>query len=765
MKKLLSVILAVAMIASLFCVVPASAAAAVYGWPYNHIGFEDGEARISQSEVGSATVSVVDGGALGTDKAAKMTIDTAKFTFYRLCNSNKGLITGEDYVITAGDTVKFSMYVKIPYAYQTGNIRFMMHSSSSGAFIDSNATDGLSGDLATFDPTLLNTWQKVSFEYVAPVTAKIDGSYGICFQFGDRSARNAVVDSSITAPEFYVDEIEFSVSHDTSADVAADKNLSNRVIYSNDFSENTNGIASANGIAGALNSDGYFELTDNSTTEIATANITLPENLKPGGKYLLQMKVKVKDGAIDGTAQATSAWAHVRLRINTSTLRAHFNPGTLKNNDAWTTLNFVMDSTDAGMNTNTLPLAFWMTNSNTETAGDTMVVGIDDVKVIDFGPVMNGDAAVVTNWRKFYNSGDGNGSGSVSADHMVSLFGWSVEGTNTAKPTVGYGYDSATGGTDSTAASVMLEFKDFDTKIYAAADLTAGAKYQLKAKLRAGTWTSAGPVDIGMVYTTASGDSTVKLTTVTTTTNNTWKDCDVEFTVPADATAAKLYFSHKESDGTPGTGTSSMDSGRVYAFVDNIEFIQKPLGIIPSVTGLTVTGTKEAGSAIGATYGWKTIAGAYDASIVKVLSENGGILAILTGENTYAITEANVDKVKYIEVLPVSSAGYFGTPVRVEVPAVPVAEPEQVVEMTVEDNMLVVYSNTYIEGARLIFVSYDANGKMIDAEFSDEDSIIINADMPEAYEFPTDLEAGVTRTAMLLENFTTLKPLAASVDW
>jgi len=208
-----------------------------------------------------------------------------------------------------------------------------------------------------------------------------------------------------------------------------------------------------------------------------------------------------------------------------------------------------------------------------------------------------------------------------------------------------------------------------------------------------------------------------------------------------------------------------MDSGRVYAFVDNIEFIQKPLGIIPSVTGLTVTGTKEAGSAIGATYGWKTIAGAYDASIVKVLSENGGILAILTGENTYAITEANVDKVKYIEVLPVSSAGYFGTPVRVEVPAVPVAEPEQVVEMTVEDNMLVVYSNTYIEGARLIFVSYDANGKMIDAEFSDEDSIIINADMPEAYEFPTDLEAGVTRTAMLLENFTTLKPLAASVDW
>ena len=53
MKKLLSVILAVAMIASLFCVVPASAAAAVYGWPYNHIGFEDGETRLSTAKITS----------------------------------------------------------------------------------------------------------------------------------------------------------------------------------------------------------------------------------------------------------------------------------------------------------------------------------------------------------------------------------------------------------------------------------------------------------------------------------------------------------------------------------------------------------------------------------------------------------------------------------------------------------------------------------------------------------------------------------------
>ena len=635
-----------------------------------------------------------------------------------------------------------------------------MHSSSSSAFIDSNATDGLSGDLATFDPTLLNTWQKVSFEYVAPVTAKIDGDYGICFQFGDRLARNAVVDSSIAAPEFYVDEIEFSVSHDTSADVAADKNLSNRVIYSNDFSENTNGIASANGIAGALNNGGYFELTDNSTTEIATANITLPENLKPGGKYLLQMKVKVKDGAVGGTAQAEDVWPHVRLRINTSTLRVHFT-NTFKNDDTWATLNFLMNSSDAGMNTNTLPLTFWMSSGNSEVAGDTMVIGIDDVKVIDFGPVINGDAAVTANWRIFYNSGDGLGSSSVSESHMIGAdyFAWSVDGTNTVKPMVGYGYDSATGVTDSTAASVMLEFKAFDTKIYAAADLTAGAKYQLKAKLRAGSWNSAGPVDIGMVYTTASGDSIVPLTTVTTTTDNTWQDCDVEFTVPADATAAKLYFSHKESDGTPGTGTSSMDSGRVYAFVDNIEFIQKPLGIIPSVTGLTVTGTKEAGSAIGATYGWKTIAGAYDASIVKVLSENGGTLAILTGENTYAITEANVDKVKYIEVLPVSSAGYFGTPVRVEVPAAPAVTE---ISFTADASYTVTFVSPEVKSGTVIWAAYDAYGKM--TSWKTATISVATAGGSAELAVPAGFTAGATNKIMLWADMVNCEPIADAIE-
>lgn len=761
MKKLLSVILAVAMIASLFCVVPASAAAAVYGWPYNHIGFEDGETRLSPNEVGSSTIEIVDGGALGTDKAAKMTIDTAKYTFYRLCNSNKGLITGEDYVITAGDTVKFSMYVKIPYAYQTGNIRFMMHSSSSGKFIDST-NDGLSGDVATFNPALIDTWQKVSFEYVAPVTATIDGSYGITFMFGDRSARNAVVDSSIAAPEFYVDEIEFSVSHDTSADVATDKVLNDRVIYSNDFSENTNGIASANGITGALNSAGYFELTDNSTTEIATANITLPENLKAGGKYLLQMKVKVKDGAVDGTAQATSAWPHVRLKVsNNNALRIHF-ANTFKNNDSWATLNFIMNSADAGMNTNTLPLTFWMSSGNTEVAGDTMVIGIDDVKVVDFGPIIDGDALITANWRIFNNSGDGLGSSSLTTSHLTNAkyFDWSIEGTNTVEMTTGYGYNSETGTTDNTAASAKLTFTAFDTKIYKAADLTAGAKYQLKAKLRAGTYNSAGPVDIGIVYTTASGDSTVKLTTVTTTTNNTWKDCDVEFTVPADATAAKLYFSHRESDGTAGTGTSLMaDSNKVYAFVDKIEFTQKPLGVIPSVTGLTVTGTKKAGSAIGATYGWTTIAGAYDASIVKVLSENGGILAILTGENTYAITEANVEKVKYIEVLPVSSAGYFGTPVRVEVPAAPVVTE---ISFTADASYTVTFVSPEVKSGTVIWAAYDANGKM--TSWKTATISVATAGGSAELAVPAGFTAGATNKIMLWVDMVNCEPIADAIE-
>ena len=114
------------------------------------------------------------------------------------------------------------------------------------------------------------------------------------------------------------------------------------------------------------------------------------------------------------------------------------------------------------------------------------------------------------------------------------------------------------------------------------------------------------------------------------------------------------------------------------------------------------------------------------------------------------------------EVTPISSNGYIGnvTAVAITLPEPPAPVP--VIRLLAEDGMVTVCSDTYIESAQLIFVSYDVNGNMIDVDIPD--TIEIQADMPEVYG-PSELEEGVTTKAMLWESLLTAKPLTADVEW
>ncbi|MBQ3118672.1 MAG: hypothetical protein IJC10_02770 [Clostridia bacterium] len=227
MKKFLSIILATAMIMTIFCAVPASAedapAPVVNDWPYYLNNVENGEARLRVRDGGGATAEAVDGGAFGSKKAIKCTLGTNNAPFC-LTKTDSSMIYGNDNIVYAGDTVKFSAYVKIPYAYQTGNFTFMMHFDSNQTATPGVATtlsgggyygsvEGQKGDCLTFDPTKVDVWQKIQVSYTAPVTRAINGDYfGLWFRFGSYDYVNTPVDTTIPNPVFYLDDIEFEIS-------------------------------------------------------------------------------------------------------------------------------------------------------------------------------------------------------------------------------------------------------------------------------------------------------------------------------------------------------------------------------------------------------------------------------------------------------------------------------------------------------------------------------------------------------------------------
>lgn len=229
MKKFLSIILATAMIMTIFCAVPASAedapAPVVNDWPYYLNNVENGEARLRVRDGGGATATTVDGGAFGSKKAIKCTLvgsTNAAFAILKDTNSSN-MIYGNDNIVYAGDTVKFSAYVKIPYAYQAGNFTFMMYFDKNQTATPGVATTlsggghygsvaGQNGDCLTFDPTKVDVWQKIQVSYTAPVTRAINGSYyGLWFRFGSYSAVNKPVDTTKTNYDFYLDDIEFEI--------------------------------------------------------------------------------------------------------------------------------------------------------------------------------------------------------------------------------------------------------------------------------------------------------------------------------------------------------------------------------------------------------------------------------------------------------------------------------------------------------------------------------------------------------------------------
>lgn len=170
MKKLLSITLACAMVMSLFCVVPASAA--LGNTPYLFYTFEDGVGKIGNSS--NHKTEVVEGGVNGSVYATQIDVVTT---------SAGSSISGTSKIaVNAGDVLRGSMWLKLPEAQATDSTGI----ASLILWGNTDTADGTTGKIEgsgyQFVTTKFDTqstdWQKVTWEYTFKEDHIANGTYG-----------------------------------------------------------------------------------------------------------------------------------------------------------------------------------------------------------------------------------------------------------------------------------------------------------------------------------------------------------------------------------------------------------------------------------------------------------------------------------------------------------------------------------------------------------------------------------------------------------
>jgi len=202
-NKILSIALVLGMLLSIIGGIPVSAAGEAYtrAFPYAFFDYEDGVINIQGA-------SIADGGMAGSGKCIQYTSSADGVN-----HDDKGIYlggNGENVVgdVPANNTFKISFYVKVTQQLTKGNFVLFIN------YKNKNGVSGSTTPLKTFDPTKVNEWQKVEFEYTTTEDITITS---LRMRYGGHGAHlengNFVVGESTSVPRtYYFDDMEMTVT-------------------------------------------------------------------------------------------------------------------------------------------------------------------------------------------------------------------------------------------------------------------------------------------------------------------------------------------------------------------------------------------------------------------------------------------------------------------------------------------------------------------------------------------------------------------------
>lgn len=737
MKKLLSVILAVSLMMSLFCAIPASAESIV-AWPYFFEDCEDGVCSTQSSVV----ATIVEGGANGSLYAGQYSVPTNSRDIKLFAGSTSLLLE-------TGDTIKFYADVKTSVDVCKNATFYMHYTTANNPDFPKNDYVSIGGNRPNvMINTKADTWGKMEYTGVYQgLDVVLDGSMGVSLRIPGLEAEYTIT----------LDNIEFEVFKDAS--VSAQKTP--RVIFENDFSEGMDGFTyigtTAEGSGLSVTEDGVLQMVDTDTAGHVKFTMDVGEPLKANKLYLLSYKAKVVEAIQNQdvetpTAYATTQATKHRWSFDGVDGKIDFEDNwAIKCDGEWKNMGIVLNvasETADTFDTGILDFQWWIKYQGS--GSDTATYQFDDFKLVEIEGFVDGDFdyGSFNLFREMNETQDLDGIVPTIAKDWTSTNA-SVSSVNTSSlhsaPYMRTMYFNAIDGTAQNKVPVYLN---------------AGQKYEFSTWVDPCNVNSCGTlkVDINYTYTDGTEANTVELTRIAPTERG-YKKYSAEFTTPANMATAEVVVTEL---GT-GADVSRFETSKNLAYyTDDWSFTKLPSANIPTVTP-TVTVTNDFAVAVAKSF--VAPEGVNDLSVIKFTATKDGVKTYIGSTKTSAFTIPETYRTGYeiaAEITPIGSNGYIGRVATVAITLPEPPAPVPTIQLLVEEGMVTVYSDTYIESAQLIFASYDANGVMVDIEIPD--AIEIQADMPEVYG-PSDLEASVTTKAMLWENFTTMKPLTAEVSW
>ena len=827
MKKFLSIILAVTMIMSLICVVPAQALEfSNVKLPYAFVDFEDGKTIFLEGNNPPYSSAVVDSGDEARGKVAEITVKGSANggPGTKLPSANIGI----------GDKITISAWVKSAQALKSkARLSLIFFPTVTEGNVTSYKCWPVDFDKNNTD------WQYVT----ATIVADWAGSTGtISYRWGDTGGLNysaadtpaneeTGAEAVINDRTYWVDNFELKIEK---AGVVTEKAYPYEEVVSltpedgsswNGITVHTQGKTDTQTV---VTEDGNtFLRHTHSAANAIWYHIQLKENMKAGHTYVLTFKSRVRglplaDGTLDpagpsgGTGfnyvnyqpqvpYSNSAWtgesnskgsyepwsvhsAATRRTGNGPYADIRWNGATKTAADYadWHDVSITFSSAKQNIeedysNQSYIRLGTWLYNGAGTNLG---TYDFDDFKVVDLGPLTNGS---------FENSsacaGSGIHDGSNSSQWIKStgkqIGGWHSVGAHGATQALKNANMSGAG----EYGALYYQLTE-ESQIYQYVPVYAGEKYEIKGYVR-GAKTTAYTEGRARLVADFTGETLDKevYDVLSLGENGIVYGDWVEFSGSYNANAPmvlnldltnigiiegrekvagimpkspKLTIEFDEE----WEGNVNPPNGGDHAvYMDAFTMTRLASDGVPSVTAGTASMDLEGAVTFDYTYATAgNVAEATDASVYKLVS-NGRCYGTFYDKNAVvapaeAITLENLS----LEIVPVSATGHIGETVTIDIEMPELPEPEPVIELFAEDGQVTVYSDTDFESAQLIYVSYDANGKMVDVEVADA-TIAISADVPETY-MPLELTEGATTVAMLWTDFDgTYKPMTASVSW
>ena len=713
MKKLLSMILACAMVMSLFCAVPVSAAvtAGEYRLPYVFEDFETGTTPFGNDHADN-TSEIVDSGVAARGNVAQITTVGA---------ANEGptleIPAGN---VANGDTITVSMWIKSNVALTKGEFSVIMWPGAAVTGANDWKVLTLSFDKTSTD------WQHVSQTFKLDFTGstgeiqyRMGGGSGLNFAAGETASSETLTDRV-----YQIDDFEIKI--EKAGSIAQTTNLGQNKIYENDFTENADGVVlrdndtNISGERVTEDTNTFYRITDNSTTSEGRFHFITSEPLTHNKGYTVTLKMKVSNAKkSDGTNHTATQGMAVRLLLGS--FWTGYNGDVVKNNDTWQTVRFSFYLTKKNASTIDGKNFYFRVYPNSGTAAaSTSYIDIDDVVVTAHDSVFNGDFEFL-GLRRQMKDGTANWTGGTLAEvttdqnHNKYDF-WKSDNTSNK---IQVHSDFAASGT----VGALMKFVTYGSKFLGATYVTNKAVYSINGKIKAKNAASAGNVEIGMLYTGTDGTKTAQPFTTVAISDTAWTTVNTDsFTVNCDDIAeSALYISPVAPEGTEA-GTAC----DIQIVSDDWSLTQHPLQGAPSVDPATASVYLSPNGAVKAYYTLATegdVIGVTDASVYKLVAD-GKYYGTFYDKADIVVPEAVREVVGLsLEIVPVTSAGYVGAPATVAI------DPEFTIDLGDDDvtftngsvtaDVGFTSNNPYGEQVNgvLIVCTYDDDNALIDWEF------------------------------------------------